>query len=120
MSYLFVVMTVVLTVAGQLLLKWQVGLVPPPPQAGGALLGYVVSMFFRPWVIVGLAAAFLASACWIVAVSRFELSRIYPFMALNFVVVGLLAVPLFGEPMTRWKLVGLLFVFVGLIATSRG
>lgn len=119
MSYLFVFLTVVLTVVGQLLLKWQVSLVPPPPQGGTALFGYVVGMFLRPWVIIGLAAAFLASACWIVAVSRFELSRIYPFMALNFVAVGLLAVPLFGEPLTRGKVIGLLLVFAGLIATSR-
>lgn len=120
MSYLFVVMTVVLTVIGQLLLKWQVSLVPPPPQSGAALFGYVAGMFVRPWIIVGLAAAFLASACWIVAISRFELSRIYPFMALNFILVGLLGVVLFGESFSVSKVVGLLLVVAGLLVTVRG
>ena len=119
MSYLFVLLTVVLTVVGQLLLKWQVSLVSPPAQGGSALFGYVIGMFLRPWVIIGLAAAFLASACWIVAVSRFELSRIYPFMALNFVMVGLLAIPLFGESLTSSKVVGLVLVVAGLIFTAR-
>jgi multidrug transporter EmrE-like cation transporter len=120
MSYLFVALTILLTVYGQLVLKWQASLAPPSPAGGGALAMYVVQMFLRPWVLSGLVAAFLASACWIVAVSRFPLSKIYPFMALNFVLVGLLAVPFFGESLSTSKLAGLLLVIAGLIVTSRG
>ena len=67
-----------------------------------------------------LGAAFLASLCWMLAMSRLELSRAYPFMALNFLLVGLLAVPLFNEALTRPKVVGLFFVVLGLVITSRG
>ncbi|WP_424683252.1 hypothetical protein [Frateuria sp. YIM B11624] len=118
MSYLFVALTILFTVYGQLVLKWQTSLVPPPGE--GHLAAYVVGMLLRPWVLSGLAAAFLASACWIAAVSRFELSKIYPFMALNFVGVAVLAAPLFGEPLSTPKLVGLVLVVVGLIVTSHG
>ena len=118
MSYLFVALTVLFTVYGQLVLKWQASLVPPP--SNGDLVAYVIRMLLRPWVLSGLAAAFLASACWIVAISRTELSRIYPFMALNFVLVGLLAVPFFGESLSTSKLVGLVLVVAGLITVSRG
>ena len=117
MSYIFVALTILLTVYGQLVLKWQASLAPPP--AGGHLVAYVVGMFLRPWVLSGLVAAFLASACWIVAVSRFELSRIYPYMALNFVLVGFLAVPFFGESLSTPKVVGLMLVIAGLVVTSR-
>lgn len=120
MSYFFVLLTILLTVYGQLVLKWQASLAPPSPSGGQALLLYVVQMFLRPWVLSGLVAAFLASACWIIAVSRFPLSKIYPFMALNFVVVGFLAVPLFGESLSTSKVVGLVLVVAGLIVTSRG
>jgi len=120
MSYLFVALTILLTVYGQLVLKWQASIVPVSPSEGSALAVYVVQMFLRPWVLSALVAAFLASACWIAAVSRFPLSRIYPFMALNFVLVGLLAVPLFGESMSTSKIVGLLLVVAGLVVTSRG
>jgi multidrug transporter EmrE-like cation transporter len=118
MSYLFVGLTVLFTVYGQLVLKWQASLLPPP--SNDHLLAYVIRMLLRPWVLSGLAAAFLASACWIVAISRTELSRIYPFMALNFVLVGLLAAPLFGEPLSTSKLVGLVLVVAGLVVTSHG
>ena len=119
MSYLFVALTIILTVYGQLVLKWQTTLLPPSPAGGRELLLYVLQMFLRPWVLSGLIAAFLASACWIVAVSRFPLSKIYPFMALNFVLVGLLAVPFFGESLTTSKMAGLVLVVAGLLLTSR-
>lgn len=118
MSYLFVALTILFTVYGQLVLKWQANLMPPP--AHGQLATYVVSMLLRPWVLSGLAAAFLASACWIAAVSRFQLSKIYPFMALNFVLVAVLAAPIFGEPLSGPKLVGLVLVVAGLVVLSHG
>lgn len=118
MSYLFVALTILFTVYGQLVLKWQAAVVGPP--TGGSLVAYVVGMLLRPWVLSGLFAAFLASACWILAVSRFELSKVYPFMALNFVVVAVLAAPLFGEALSTPKLVGLVLVVAGLVVTSHG
>ncbi|MGN2254225.1 EamA family transporter [Frateuria sp. GZRe12] len=118
MSYLFVALTIAFTVYGQLVLKWQTSLAPPSTQ--GHLVAYVVAMLLRPWVLSGLAAAFLASACWIAAVSRLPLSKAYPFMALNFVLVAVLAVPFFGEPLSIPKLTGLGLVVAGLIVISHG
>ncbi|HEY0915463.1 MAG TPA: EamA family transporter, partial [Solimonas sp.] len=65
-------------------------------------------------------AAFLASLCWMMAISRLPLSKAYPFMAINFLLVGLLAIPLFGEALTRPKIVGLVVVVVGLSILSKG
>jgi multidrug transporter EmrE-like cation transporter len=53
------------------------------------------------------------------AVSRFEISRIYPFMALNFLIVGIAAVPLFGETLTLSKVAGLVLVVLGLLVSSQ-
>ncbi len=54
------------------------------------------------------------------AVSRLELSKAYPFMALNFLLVCIAAVPLFGESFTVAKGVGLATVVLGLIILSQG
>ena len=120
MSYVFVALTIAFTVYGQLVLKWQARLATAAPAGAWPLVVYVVQMFLRPWVLSGLAAAFLASACWIVAVSRADLTRIYPFMALNFVIVGIAAAPLFGEAITWPKLAGLSLVVAGLCVSSQG
>lgn len=118
--WLMVAATILLTTYGQLVIKWQVMIERAAPHP--LLEGFppLVQLLFRPWIVSALAAAFLASLCWMLAMSRLELSRAYPFMALNFLLVGLLAVPLFGEALTRPKIIGLLFVVIGLVITSRG
>ena len=73
MAYLFIALTIALTVYGQLVLKWQVGLHPhliSPLTARG-----VATLLLNPWVISAFAAAFAASICWMGAISRLPLSR---------------------------------------------
>lgn len=117
-SWLMVAATVLLTTYGQLVLKWQVMKSADPPLQLMADWPPLLQLLFRPWVISALAAAFLASLCWMAAMSRLELSRAYPFMALNFLLVGALAVPLFGEALTRHKIIGIFLVIAGLIVLS--
>lgn len=120
LAWAMVAATILLTTYGQLVIKWQVMIDRPPVLQILEKLPPVVQLLFRPWIISALVAAFLASLCWMVAMSRLELSRAYPFMALNFLLVGILAVPFFNETMTRPKLIGLLLVILGLIVSSRG
>ena len=112
--------TILLTTYGQLVLKWQVSTAGPSPFKALENWPPVLLLLLRPWVISALMAAFLAAICWMVAMTKLELSRAYPFMALNFLLVGLLAVPMFGESLTSGKIYGLLLVVAGLVVLSRG
>ena len=118
--WLMVMGTVLLTTYGQLILKWQVNHIAPPPFIFSANWPPVLQLLLRPWVISAFVAAFGASLCWMLALSRLQLSKAYPFMALNFVFVSLMAVPLFSEIMNFNKIVGLLIIVVGLIVLSQG
>ena len=118
--WLMVAATILLTTYGQLVIKWQVMLEQAAPHPLLEGLPPILQLLFRPWIISALAAAFLASLSWMAAMSRLELSTAYPFMALNFLLVGLLAVPLFGETMTMPKILGLVLVVAGLVVLSRG
>lgn len=118
--WLMVAATILLTTFGQLVLKWQVTTPSPAPFRFMDTWPDIIVLLLRPWVISALAAAFLASLCWMAAMSRLELSKAYPFMALNFLLVGLLAIPLFGETLSRPKIVGLFLVISGLVVLSRG
>lgn len=116
MAYVFIAFTILLTVYGQLMLKWQVGLHAATEALG---FGFYMRLLLNPWVISAFAAAFGASLAWMAAISKMELSRAYPFMALNFVLVGLLAVPLFGEAFTTSKVIGLGLIISGLLFFTR-
>ncbi|MEN5356182.1 hypothetical protein [Stenotrophomonas sepilia] len=118
--WLMVAMTVILTSYGQLIIKWQAALFEPASNGLLAKLPSVIQLLLKPWVLSAFVAAFGASLCWMLAVSRLELSKAYPFMALNFILVCVMAVPLFGESFGIAKALGLATVVVGLLILSQG
>ena len=118
--WLMVAATILFTTYGQLILKWQVTTPAEGPFRFMESWPTLLLLLLRPWVISAFVAAFLASLCWMMAISRLPLSKAYPFMAINFLLVGLLAIPLFGEALTRPKIVGLVVVVVGLSILSKG
>lgn len=118
--WLMVAATILLTSYGQLVIKWQANSYQAASEGWLGKLPAVVQLLLQPWVISAFVAAFAASLCWMLAVSRLELSRAYPFMALNFLIVCVAAVPLFGEVFTLSKAFGLTTVIVGLIIISQG
>lgn len=120
MGYVFIAGTIVFTVYGQLILRHQIGDVSEVP-AGTGLIRFLLELVFtRPLIISGLAAAFVASLCWMATLTRFELSFAYPFMALNFVIVVFVAVAAFGETVNASKIIGLLIVCSGLVVVAQG
>lgn len=119
MSYLFILLTVLMTVYGQLVLKWQVGLRPQlvqPPYS----LANLSQMLLNFWVISAFAAAFGASLFWMAAISRLPLSKAYPFTALNFVLVTLGAYWIFQEHVSALRVAGLGLMIAGLYIASQG
>ena len=90
----------------------------------GALqkLGWALSAFTKPWILSGFASALVAALCWTVAMTRLPLSSAYPFTLATFVLVMAAGIAVFGEPVTREKLVGSLLVLAGLalIASAPG
>jgi drug/metabolite transporter (DMT)-like permease len=111
--------TVLLTVYGQLVIKWRV--------AGANLVGLgleakatvLLRFLFDPWIVSALAAAFIASLCWMSAMTRLPISVAYPFTSASFVMVVLGGVIFLGESLTTEKIIGVILVGLGLVAISR-
>lgn len=120
MGYLFIGGTVLLTVYGQIIIKWQVGQAGAVPVNLDGRIGYVAHLLFNPWVISSLVAAFLAFICWIGAMTRFQLSYAYPFTSLSFVLVLLLSSVLFHDTITIPKVLGMAFIIIGVVVGSQG
>jgi multidrug transporter EmrE-like cation transporter len=119
-GYLYIALTVLLTVYGQLVLKWQVGLAGPGPEGFPAKMYFLVGLLANPWIITGFVAAFAASLAWMGAMTKFELSHAYPFMSLNFVLVLFLASLFFHEPLSTAKIVGVGLIVLGVVVGSKG
>lgn len=120
MSYLYIFLTVVLTVYGQIAIKWQVIRAGSLPEALPDKISFLFYLLLNPWVISAFAAALLASVFWMAAMTKLQLSHAYPFMSLAFVLVMVASAVFFDEPITALKIAGILLVILGLIVGSQG
>ncbi len=119
-GFAYILGTVLFTVYGQLVLKWQVTKAGVFPGAFLEKLVFLISLIWNPWILSGMAAGFLAFLYWMAAMTKFELSYAYPFMSLSFLLVLILSAVLFHEPVTIPKVMGVTFIVAGIIIGSRG
>ncbi len=120
MSYFYVFLTIILTVYGQIAIKWQVLKAGALPEDAASKLHFLFHLVLNPWVLSAFLAAFLASVTWMAAMTRLQLSHAYPFMSLAFVFVILLSNVFFGEQVTTLKVAGIVLVMLGLAIGSQG
>ena len=118
-GFLYIALTILLTVYGQVVIKWQVSQAGAFPPDVSEKMFFIAKLLLNPWVITALAGAFLASLCWMAAMTQFELSFAYPFMSLAFVLVLILSAVLFREQMTWTKVAGTLIIISGLVVLTR-
>ena len=119
-GFAYVLGSVMFTVYGQIMVKWQVGKAGALPASFSERIPFLARLLFNPWILSGMLAGFLALLCWVAAMTKFELSYAYPFMSLAFVLVLALSALLFHEPLTIAKLVGMLLIIAGIVVGSRG
>ena len=119
MGYFYIFGTIFFTVYGQIVLKWRINNVSSLPEGLNEKILFLVKLLFDPWIFSGFFAAFIASFFWMAAMTKFDISYAYPFMSSAFVLVFLLSVILFQEPVTWQKTIGLILIVLGIIVTSR-
>lgn len=115
MGYFFIALTVLLTVYGQLILKWQVGLAGPVPPGLAGKAGFLMHTLANPWVLSGLGAAFAASLFWMLALTRLPLSVAYPFTATSFLLIFAFSALVLGEQVSAPKAIGTLLIVAGVM-----
>lgn len=120
MSYLYIFLTVILTVYGQIAIKWQVLKAGTLPEALADKILFLLQLLLNPWVISAFAAALLASVFWMAAMTKLQLSHAYPFMSLAFVLVLIASGLFFNEAITPLKIVGIVLVVLGVIVGGQG
>lgn len=120
MPYLFMLITLGGVVAGQLLLRKGMLLVGQFPQG----LNEVVPFFFRAltnfYVLCAMFSVLIAGLSWVAAISRAEeLSRVYPFIALSYVLVVLFSAMVLKEDVTSVRWIGVVLIASGVFLVTR-
>ncbi|MFC7321703.1 EamA family transporter [Halobacillus campisalis] len=115
MGYAYIFGTIFFTVYGQLILKWKIDQYGGLPELWRDKFIFIIQLLLNPFILSGFLSAFVASLFWMAAMTKFDISYAYPFMSLSFVLVFLLSVFFFGEPITFQKVMGVSFIVLGII-----
>lgn len=119
--YFYIFGTIFFTVYGQMILKWRItklGWSMPTSGFKDMVFSYL-KFLFDPFILSGFAGAFVASICWTIAMTKFELTQAYPFMSLSPAIVFLLGIFLLNETFTYGKVIGLLLIMFGIVVTIK-
>ncbi len=118
--YLYIFGTLFFTVYGQIILKWRLSsLKVELPESMVDKIIYLVKLVFDPFVFSGFAAAFIASLFWMAAMTKFEITKAYPFMSLAPALVFVIGMLFLGEQFTMGKLIGLVLIILGTFVTVK-
>lgn len=120
MIYLLVFISVAAMTAAQLLLKKGLLLVGQSPQGFSELVRFFLRAYTNIYVILAVLLTIITAFIWVQVVSKTEISYIYPFMALSYVLVALFSMWLFNENVTFLRWVGIIVVCLGVFLVSRG
>ncbi|MEP7288188.1 MAG: EamA family transporter [Chloroflexota bacterium] len=120
MPYLFILGMILLTVYGQMIIKWRVSTLGAMPDGFNEKVVYLLSFIFNPWIISSYAAAFVASLFWMGTVRQLPLSYAYPFTSLSFVLVLFLSAVIFHESITVPKIIGVILIIMGITVAIQG
>ncbi len=119
MTYLAIFITILCTVAGQLMFKYATNSLGEMPATLADGATFLIKAMLNIYIIGGFFLAFVASLSWIFAVSRMELSLAYPFTSLNFVFVMIFSAIIFQEQLSLLRVLGVLAICLGVFLISR-
>jgi drug/metabolite transporter (DMT)-like permease len=74
--------------------------------------------FFNAWILVGILAYGAGTLLWIYSLSKAQLTFVYPFTALTFVLVYLFGIFILNEAISSKAMLGVTLILVGLFLIS--
>ena len=118
-NYLLILFSVAAAVCGQLSLKHgmlNIGYVELNLQAIPVFLAKALT---SPFIYLGLGSYFIGALCWLVVLSRVELSWAHPLTAMTYICIVFLSWVLFKEDVGLVRILGVLAIALGVFLVSR-
>ena len=78
----------------------------------------ILGVLLHPLVLLGLATNVIGALCWLLALSRLDLSFLFPLLSLNYLLVPLGAAFFFGERISARRGWGIALVCVGVLVST--
>ncbi|WIE47229.1 4-amino-4-deoxy-L-arabinose-phosphoundecaprenol flippase subunit ArnF [Pseudomonas sp. GM17] len=120
LGFTFAMGSVLLVSAAQLGMRWSMTRLPVPVDWLAALSGGQVDLLALGVVLAAILAYVLSMLCWLLALRDLPLGRAYSLLSVSYALVYLLAasLPLFNEPFSLSKTLGVALVILGVITIN--
>jgi drug/metabolite transporter (DMT)-like permease len=116
-NYLIAAVSILLAVAGQLMMKKGMLMFGAFPVS--QLFSKLIAMVLNPFVFFGFACFGLSSIFWLVVLSRLPLSLVYPMVSVAYVLVAFASIIFFHEHVSLVRWVGIAVIIFGVVLISR-
>ena len=113
-NFIFIISSVLLNALAQILLKAgmkQFGNI----DLKNNIINTSISIALNPYIITGFISYGISILLWLWVLSKVDVSLAYPFQALGFIVVTILAWLIFQENISFTRIMALIFITIGLI-----
>ncbi|MDF2690484.1 MAG: rane protein [Gammaproteobacteria bacterium] len=114
MGLLYVAFTVLCTVIGQLIIKWQMSYIGALPIGISPKILVILKLMTNFWILGALFLAYLASLSWMIAMTKLPLSYAYPFTSLSILLVFIAGALFFKEPVQLLQIIGVSLIILGI------
>jgi len=118
-TLVYILPSVFLGVIGQLLLKRGMTAMGPLSLSQGSIAQTIWDIATNPWVLVGLACYVGGTLFWLIALSRADLSFVYPFATLSMALIVVSSWLIFGESVSTLRFMGIATIAVGVLIVAR-
>lgn len=119
-GYMLIVFVILLTVYGQISIKWRINNLPGPPLNSYQPFLHSIYLLLDPIILSGLMAALLAAIAWMSVLRKLDFGFAYPFMSLTFPIAIFVSSWLLGEAVSLQRGVGIFLIVIGTIVAARG
>jgi multidrug transporter EmrE-like cation transporter len=116
---LYILISGVLSVSGQIILKRGLAQLGPLELAPDTILSVILNCALTPSIMLGLAVTVTGTFFWLITLSRVDLSFAYPFASLNYVMVLAGSWLVLGEALAPARLLGVLAICAGVCLVAR-
>lgn len=107
---LMILANTLILVAGQFL--WKMGMTKNEHSFSSII--DIIKILLSPYILSGLIMYGLATILWLFILTKVPLSVAYPLQSFAYIISIFGAFFFFNEPITIWKVVGVLFIMLGV------
>lgn len=115
--YLLIFLSVLIGVAGQLLMKHGVTQIGEVSSLGA--LNFLLRAALSPWIVGGIIAYVIGTIFWLFILSKVNVSYAYPMLSLGYVLLLFFAAFFLGEQVSPIRYAGVILIVLGVFLITR-